>query len=342
MRLSISVAIGGVFAWVAARGGLPLVPAWSAFAGVTWWAVPAYGLSLAALHFLRANRFRLLVARAHPLRLREILHLNFIGFFAIFVLPLRLGELVRPALGKSRYGIPISTGLGTIAVERVVDGLITSLCVASVLALVPSIEPDDRVAQHLPHYAGVALTLFGAAFAALAAFHWQRDLAIRMVRGSVGLISQRWANILGNKISGIADGLSVIGNPRLGIGFVLESCAYWCTNALGVWLLGIGCGLPGFGLSHAFAVVSVLAIGILLPAGPGLFGTFQLAVVACLYRYYPGDIVVAQGAVFVFLLYVLQGTVICLAGLGAIYFSGVDRATLSQTLSDGFRRPSLE
>ena len=58
-------------------------------------------------------------------------------FFAIFALPLRLGEMARPALTKLRQGIPVSVGFGTIAVERVVDGLVTSLCVAWALFAIP-------------------------------------------------------------------------------------------------------------------------------------------------------------------------------------------------------------
>jgi hypothetical protein len=106
-------------------------------------------------------------------------------------------------------------------------------------------------------------------------------------------------------VDSLADGLRSIRDVKLGAGFLFESLLYWGCNALGVWLLAVGCGLP-LGFGHAMAVMGVLAIGILLPAGPGLFGNFQLAVTAILRLYLAEAVVETRGAVFVFLLYVLQ------------------------------------
>lgn len=314
-RLALSVVLGGLLAWLAARGGVPLIPPASAFEVVQWWAVPGYLVSLVVLHVLRAARWRFLVAPIKPLPLREVISINWVGFFAIFLLPLRLGELVRPALGKSRHGIPISAGVGTVAVERVVDGLLTGLCVAFALFWLPRLSTADPIARHLPTYGLLAVVGFAAALTALGAFLWQRALARRVTRAWVGILSPRLGDLVADKVDGVAEGVRSLGSVRLGGLFALESVAYWGTNALGVWGLGVGCGLPGFGLGHAVAVMGVLAIGILLPAGPGLFGSFQLAAVACLRLYYPDAVVVNEGAVFVFLLYVLQSGVMVVAGL---------------------------
>ena len=330
-RFLLSLVFGAGFAWLAARGGLPLWPPKAAFAQVAMWAVPTYAASLLLLHALRAARFRFLVAPVKELRLGQVLSLNFIGFLAIYLLPLRLGEFVRPALGKARHGIPLSTGVGTVAVERVVDGLITSACVMFVLLSLPRELPKDPIARSLPLYALAALLLFCAAFAALAAFLWQRARAMAWTRALVGLFSKSLAVLLAEKVDGVADGLRSIGSPRLGTLFLLESLAYWLVNALGVWALGVGCGLPGFSFGHAVAVMGILAIGILLPTGPGLFGTFQLAVVACLRLYYPEDIVRSQGSAFILLLYVLQSLVIVGAGLVPLYLAPVRLNELAAT-----------
>ena len=129
-KLLVSIALGALFAWVAHRGGVPLLPSASALSAIAPWTVPAYLLSLAFVHWFRASRWRFLIAPIKTVPLRDVILLNWIGFFAIFLLPLRLGELARPTLTKLRHGIPISVGFGTVAVERVLDGLLTSLCVA--------------------------------------------------------------------------------------------------------------------------------------------------------------------------------------------------------------------
>ena len=81
-------------------------------------------------------------------------------------------------------------------------------------------------------------------------------------------------------------------------------------------------------LGHAAAVMGVLAIGILLPTGPGLFGNFQLAVSAALRLYFPSSSSATQGAVFIFLLYLMQSAVMVWRGVIPLYALRVRMADL--------------
>ena len=106
-----------------------------------FWLIPYFG-SLAAIQIVRAWRWRYLlepIAPRMPSSWR-ILTVSWVGFMAIIALPLRLGEMVRPYLisdpapAKGKKGqkdsgkrLRMSAALGTIAVERVVDGLIVSI-----------------------------------------------------------------------------------------------------------------------------------------------------------------------------------------------------------------------
>lgn len=317
-KLAISIALGALFAWLFARGGIPLLPSLDRLRAIQPWTIPVYLGSLGLVHFFRASRWRFLIAPVKVVAFRDVLLLNWIGFFAIFALPLRLGELARPALTKLRYGIPISVGLGTVAVERVLDGLITSVCVAVALLVLPRVQSADPIAAHLPTYGYAALAIFTAALCALAMFLWQRAFAVRLTRLTIGALSRPLADRVAEKVANVADGIRSIGDRGLAAAFLLESGLYWGSNAVGVWLLGVGCGLP-MGIGHAAAVMGVLAIGILLPTGPGLFGNFQLAVSAALRLYFAESLVGGQGAVFIFLLYALQSLVMVVAGVIPLY-----------------------
>ena len=66
---------------------------------------------------------------------------------------------------------------------------------------------------------------------------------------------------------------------------------------------------------QAVGVMGVLAIGILLPAGPGLFGSFQLAVSLALQLFFASEIVNGVGSIYVFLLFTVQAVGIVLAGV---------------------------
>jgi hypothetical protein len=317
-KLVLSLALGGLFAWLAARGGVPLNPGKLDFSGVQWWTVGAYVGTLFVTHLLRATRWRFLIAPVKELPLREVIALNWIGFFAIFALPLRLGEMARPALTKLRHEVSVSAGIGTVAVERVVDGLITSLCVAWALFALPHLDSNDPLVRALPFYGYLALTVFGCAFAALGVFLWQRAFAVRATKAVFGLVSKRFGALLADKVDGVADGIRSLASLRLTLGFLFETLLYWGSNAGGMWLLAWGCGIP-MEPGHAVALMGILAIGILLPTGPGLFGNFQLAISTALKLYFAAEIVSNDGAVFIFLLYVVQATLIVLAGVIPLY-----------------------
>jgi len=317
-KLVISIILGSLFAWLVARGGVPLIPPAEAFGAVRWWTVPAYAGALLVTHFFRASRWRFLIEPVKPLPLREVIALNWIGFFAIFALPLRLGEIARPALSKVRCAIPVSAGFGTIAVERVVDGLVTSLCVAWALFALPQRTTEDPMAQALPFYGYLALVGFSSAFIALGLFLWQREVATRLTERLVGLVSRRFALFLASKVNSVADGVRSMGDPRLSGLFLLETAAYWGTNAAGMWLLGWGAGLP-MTFGHAVGVMGILAIGILLPAGPGLFGNFQLAISVALKLYFAEHLVGSAGAVYIFLMYSVQAVFIIGVGVIPLY-----------------------
>lgn len=317
-KLAISLVLGTLFAWLVSRGGVPLLPPAESFREVKWWTLPVYASSLLVTHFFRASRWRFLIAPVKRLPLNQVIALNWIGFFSIMMLPLRLGEITRPALTKLRHGIAFSAGLGTIAVERVIDGLVTSLCVVWALFVLPRIKTQDVIASNLPAYGILSLLLFSAALAMLVLFLWQRDFAVRITQLSVGLFSKRLGDFVAGKVGSVADGVRSVGDSALFTRFLAETILYWGTNAVGMWLLGIGCGLP-FTLGHATAVMGVLAIGILLPAGPGLFGNFQLAISAALKLYFAESLVASSGAVYIFIMYGVQLAVISITGIIPLY-----------------------
>jgi len=113
----------------------------------------------------------------------------------------------------------------------------------------------------------------------------------------------------------MADGIRSIAAPKLALGFLGETLLYWGTNACFMWVLGRASGIPDFQLGHAVAVMGVLALGILLPSGPGLFGNFQVSASAALKLYFPAALAGAQGAVFVFMLYVLNALMMVAIGV---------------------------
>lgn len=329
-RLALSLVLGALFAWLASRGGVPLLPPTAAFSSVNWGLVGLYVLVQLATHFFRASRWRFLAQPIKDVPFAESVLINWIGFFAIFALPLRLGELARPALSKMRQGIPVSVGLGTVAIERVLDGLVTSLCVVWALAFLPHLDNEDPIVRSLPYYGWLAVAAFSAALSGLVLFLWQKRLALRLIELTFGLVSKAFAAKVATKVDGLAHGLRSIAHARLALGFVSETLLYWALNALGMWVLGIACGLD-MTFGHAVAVMGVLAIGVLLPAGPGMFGNFQLAISVGLKLFFAESVIGAEGAVYILLLYATQASLLALTGVVPLYALNLRFADLLRT-----------
>ena len=109
-----------------------------------WWIVPTIAL-LITTFLLRTLRWRLLLKHIGPLTFRQAFHPLMIGFMMNCVLPGRVGELARPVLLKQRHGIAFSTGLATVAAERIFDIFMLILLFALVFTTIsgrPDLESD--------------------------------------------------------------------------------------------------------------------------------------------------------------------------------------------------------
>jgi uncharacterized membrane protein YbhN (UPF0104 family) len=96
-----------------------------------------------------------------------------------------------------------------------------------------------------------------------------------------------------------------------------------------MWVLARGCGIDSITLVQAFVILGVLGVGIVVPAGPGLFGAFQASTYAGLAMFFHDDVVLGAGAAYVFLVYVIQ----CIwTLLTAALFMVVDRSAAREAI----------
>ncbi|APR87104.1 Hypothetical protein A7982_12453 [Minicystis rosea] len=313
VKLLASILLGGGLAWLLARGGLPLVPPAHAFAKVKPWTVVVYVASLAIVHFFRAFRWRHLLRPVGQASARSVIGVSWIAFGAILLSPLRSGEIVRPYLITKRSNVRFWEAAGTVGAERVIDGLVLSAVLFAGLSLATPLSPlPDHVgnlpvpAAAVPKAAYGALILFMSAFALMGIFFFARDFARRATFAVIGLVSRDLAAAFARIVERVADGLRFLPSAQHTMPFLAETLAYWGVNVLGVALLAWGAGLESITLAQAAVTVGCLGVGILVPAGPGYFGAFQLSTYMALAMYFPEAMLVGPGAAFVFLLYVAQ------------------------------------
>ncbi|HYM82795.1 MAG TPA: lysylphosphatidylglycerol synthase transmembrane domain-containing protein, partial [Candidatus Dormibacteraeota bacterium] len=151
---------------------------------------------------LRGLRWQRLVAPVAAVPFRRMLGYELIGYLANNVLPARLGELVRSHYLGDREGIGMTTALGTVVVERVIDTTsVVLIAAASILVL--SVK-------------GVLVNavLVGLAFAAVLVVGLAALLVAHRLPGAerVAGLAERWPTV--RSLAGrLREGLAVARRP---------------------------------------------------------------------------------------------------------------------------------
>ncbi|HEY5946535.1 MAG TPA: lysylphosphatidylglycerol synthase transmembrane domain-containing protein [Kofleriaceae bacterium] len=240
---------------------------------------------LLVIHLTRSLRWRYLLA---PLGVRiptgPLLAISSVGFMAILALPARLGEFVRPGLMRKR-GISASAALGTVAVERIVDGLLVSLFVF--VAFFSLRGPHSPGWMMPTAYAALGVFTLALVFL-IGALKWPETSVQFWLRLSLlPRFAPRLAAVIETKALDMIRGFEVMRDKRNLTQFVAWSLVYWTCNGLGVYVLAKGFGLD-LTLVGAFATMGLVAVGITLPNSPGLVGQFQWFTLLGLSLYIPG------------------------------------------------------
>lgn len=314
IRLFASLAIAVVLIFWLTKQGFDVLPSADEIKQYCqWWGIPVYIGLFSAFHILRAWRWIYLLRPFADVPRGTMMEVAFSGFVAIQMMPLRTGEVARPYLLDRYAGISKSALFGTIAIERVIDGLLISLMLSVALFTIPASRSSLVWGLRL-----LPLILFLSAFGLLVAFYFRPDGVKRLLGKLLGIFSKRLEAFATGVLERFHAGLAALPNQRNFWTFVITSVAYWSINGVAFFYLARACGLmiPAAG---AVAGMGCLAVGILLPAGPGYFGNFQVAVLSAIEIFLPETSSFSEPlAVFVFLLYVLQtGLTILFGGLGA-------------------------
>jgi uncharacterized protein (TIRG00374 family) len=335
VRLALSLLVALGFVWLLRRGGLPIFPDASALSHIASWAFPVYALTSFSATFFRTYRWiHLLRPINEDLSRWRVFGIGLVGSAATFLAPLRSGEIVRPYLLSRDRGFTFFSVTGSVVAERVIDGLIvTSMTIVAMLLSTPVSPLPTKLGQlDLPvgavHVAVYGMCLaFGALLVAVIGFYLARKLVTRLVDAVVGRFSERGAQALTRMLTRLAEGLSFLASREHRTPFFRDTLLYWALNVLGQYALLRGTGNP-VTLSEACVILGVMALGIIVPAGPGVFGAYQIASYTGLALYRPGDEVLHAGSAFVFSSYVaiFVSNAVCL-GLGFLILARVPEAT---------------
>lgn len=243
---------------------------------------PLYVIGINLLLFVsflaRAARWRTLLCPVKNCAFWPLFSANLIGFMANNVLPARLGEFVRAFAADRVAGVPASSALATIVVERILDGL--TLLAILFLTLLFADSARSAGAFTVGYMRAAGLMLFAGYMVVLAGIWalWRWPAAFtRLVTGIAGRISPKLAALSTRILATFAEGLAVLGQAHRLPLLIAQSLMVWLPMLamFVVFLPAVGLAPSLFWGAMAFVGASLASA---VPAGPGYVGTFQLAV----------------------------------------------------------------
>jgi uncharacterized protein (TIRG00374 family) len=319
-----SFAFVALLVWLLRSGSLPLLPPEGTLASLKLPAFLAF-VALMLVHMVvRYARCWLLIAPITPVPMSRIMIINGIAGALITFLPFRVGEMARPAMLREKGKLSIMNVTGTVAAERILDGVVFSALLLLGLALA---DPRLPLAEHVgglpisaslvPRAARLASTGFACAFVVMVVFYRWRAFARRITDAALGIVSKRFAERIASMIERLSDGLRFLATPRHSIPYIVITILSVAAHVWAIDLLADAVGIPELTFAQSAVVVGVLALGFAMPNAPGFFGAVQLAMYAGLAVYLDPAKVVHEGAAMVFLFYVTYlGIIVLLAAFG--------------------------
>ncbi|MCX6356580.1 MAG: lysylphosphatidylglycerol synthase transmembrane domain-containing protein [Candidatus Aureabacteria bacterium] len=271
---------------------------------------PAVILYLAGFVF-RGIRWQYMLAPLKRIPFASSFSVVMIGFMANNILPLRMGEFVRAWAIRKKEGISGSAGFATIVIERVYDGL-------ALIGLFVVVLLFSTTTPEIKRYAAMGASVFVVALGVLLYAAFREEAAARFLKRITRLLP----GTLHARVSGLIDsfmpGLHFLSSGRQQAAVIFYSLLIWCIEGGVFWLVmqGFHLAAPAYA---AFATLVIVNIAIMVPAGPGYVGTFDLAAVVALAPFGIGKNA-AMG--YIFIVHALQYVSVTALGLYYMNASG--------------------
>jgi len=301
LQIGGGVAVSALALWFTLRGK-DLGAIWVAVHSANYvWLFP-YLAILLVIHLARTLRWGILLEPVAKVPFSKLNAVSAVGFMALMILPFRIGEFARPYLIAERPRIRVSATLSSVVVERVADGVFTAALLVLTLLAVPEGTPGLRFLR----LGGLlVLGVFAALLAFLVVAYRNRALAVRFTHRVLDPLSPRIANRASGMMDAFIHGLRLVPSRRKVAAFFLLTAVYWCLNGWGMGVLARAFDIQ-LSLVQSFTVLGVLVVGVMIPAGPGMVGTFQAATVLGMSLFVPKEVLDTRGTAYANVLWAVQ------------------------------------
>lgn len=348
LQITLGLALGLFLVWFLFKD-TDWAELWQAIVDAKWSWLLASQVPLWLSFFTRVQRWSYIVRATGPGRFRHMFSATQIAFLVNFVLPARMGELVRPLVLSRLAKRPFSQCLAMAALDRVADlvGLLAVLIVATLsfrpvgdIHLPPTLWAEPLPAGLIRSGAWGTLALIVALVVVLVLLYVNTRLVLRISDAVVGAVSARMSRYLHGMLEHFAEGLHVFRSA----GDVLMTCVF-SLMTWGCFLLAYQCTMEAFDVTApwyaVFVMVGFLAVAVSLPSAPGGFGLFQLAIVAT-FAVLGLDVSMPKALALSLVAHMINLVPIAISGLYALYIEDLSFVSVTRESAHAQDGPARE
>lgn len=274
-KSALGIVLSGVLLWWTLRG-VSLAAVWQVLSQSNWWLFAACVVAATCIFPLRARRWQTILAPvAGTIPFGPLWRSTAVGMMMNNVFPLRAGEFARAfALTREVPRVPITTALGSLAVDRIFDAIV-------LLAMMFGAMLDPRFpagvqlwGRTVPQLAAGGITLVVGLLVVCYAVVLQHARVMQLVGWMARRVLPKHEATLVRFVEHGVGGLAVLKDSRRFLAVLLWAAAHWLVHAIGLYLgfLAVGMQVP---FTAALFLQGVLGIGVAVPSSPGFFGVFE-------------------------------------------------------------------
>jgi uncharacterized protein (TIRG00374 family) len=296
--------------------------------------IPVVVVLFFASFVVRVYRWHYLCRAVKSIPPRRLYSPMMIGFMGN-LLPLRAGEFIRAYLLGKREDIGFSASFATIVVERIFDMISILVLFAGLLVFNPLVfvphggTSDPRIAAAARSFGVMSLAVCVGLIAFCYSLLHQKERTVRLVHFFTRVLHQKVQQRVEGILQSFTEGLGVLRDPKGILVVVLFSAVVWAVLVVANYPLYYAYRIESIVPPSSLVTLLVLTCAAVMIPTPGFIGPFQLAVTFVLADLYGVDR--TEAASFSLVIWFLQMSVICLAGIFFLLRDNISFFELSRT-----------
>jgi uncharacterized protein (TIRG00374 family) len=277
-RALLGLAVSGLFIWLLIRySGINWAESWAYIraANVPLLCFSAFAATL--IFAIRVPRWRIILPQqpgGYRLPFQPLFESIIIGQMMTNVVPGRAGELARPYVLSRKQPVPFSTGVASVVVDRVFDGIVVLL-----LLMVAMLDPTFPKGATLNGRSVASFALLGTiglivGLTGLFMLVLFPERFIGIARWIARHTVPRFEEPVAGFFDRFAHGLTILRDPRRFLLAFVWTLVHWLVCAGSYWIGYRAVGLEAPFMSALF-VQTLIVLAVALPQAPGFIGVFE-------------------------------------------------------------------